>query len=295
LSEEETERLDELSITDDEIAWRLRGVEDDLVDAYVGGSLEGDTLERFESFYLSSPRRRERVKFAANLRRAVEKAAPPEVVAVPLGKPAAAREAATDVVGRAGYMGVWKWAAAAAVVVSIGGAWAVEEVRLRRGLDEARKETAALDQRARDLEQQLAVARAVTPAAAVSPERPDRVVAQAQPVEAVALMLLPQTRSVTSLATLNEPKGVEYVRIDLRLESNDFASYQAALRDPATGRIVWRSTWIEAPAASPRAAVSIRVPANVLKLQHYALELSGRRAGAASDVVSSYAFEVVHR
>ena len=292
LSEEDTERLDELSLTDDEIAWRLRGVEDDLVDAYVSGTLEGDTLERFESFYLSSPRRRERVKFAANLRRAIEKAAPPEVVAVPLGKSAAASDAAAEPAGRAARTGAWGWAAAAAVVVSLGGAWVFEEVRLRRGLDDAKKETASLDQRARDLEQQLALARAVPP---VQPDRPDRVVAAAQVVEPVALLLLPQTRAVTTLAKLNEPKGVDHVNIDLRLESNDFPSYQAALRDPATGKIVWRSGWIGAPGASPRAAVPVRIPANVLKPQHFALELSGRHDGTAGDLVSSYAFEVVHR
>src|SRR6476660_2446092 len=112
LSEEDTERLDELSLIDDEIAWRLRGVEDDLVDAYVSGTLEGGTLERFESFYLSSPRRRERGKFAANLRRPIEKAAPPEVVAVPLGKAAAASDAAAEPAGRGARPGAWGWAAA---------------------------------------------------------------------------------------------------------------------------------------------------------------------------------------
>ena len=56
---EDAERLDEASIVDDEIAARLRMVEHDLVDAYVRGRLTGDTLARFESHYLASPRRRE--------------------------------------------------------------------------------------------------------------------------------------------------------------------------------------------------------------------------------------------
>ena len=64
LPEEDAERLDELSITDDNVAGRLRIVEDDLVDAYVSGELAGELLERFESFYLSSERRRQKVKFA---------------------------------------------------------------------------------------------------------------------------------------------------------------------------------------------------------------------------------------
>src|SRR5215468_8031771 len=66
-SEEQTELLDRLSISDDDFACRLKALEDDLVDAYVRGELSGDTLERFRSFYLSSPLRREKVRFAQAL------------------------------------------------------------------------------------------------------------------------------------------------------------------------------------------------------------------------------------
>ena len=42
----------------------MRDVENDLVDAYVRGTLDADTRTRFESFYMSSPRRRAKVRFA---------------------------------------------------------------------------------------------------------------------------------------------------------------------------------------------------------------------------------------
>ena len=74
LPEEEAERLDEQSIVVDEFAARLQCVENDLVDAYVSGTLEGDILERFESFYLASPLRREKVKFAERLLAAADRA-----------------------------------------------------------------------------------------------------------------------------------------------------------------------------------------------------------------------------
>jgi len=45
----EADRFDEASVVDDEVAARLRGVEDDLVDAYVRGTLAIDLRERFES------------------------------------------------------------------------------------------------------------------------------------------------------------------------------------------------------------------------------------------------------
>src|SRR3979411_2678590 len=77
LPDEDAERLDEMSVVDDDVAWRLRVVEDDLVDAYVGGTLAGETLERFESFYFSSPVRRQKVQFAGGFLRAVDRVAVP--------------------------------------------------------------------------------------------------------------------------------------------------------------------------------------------------------------------------
>lgn len=67
LPEDQTERLDELSVSDDDFVWRLRAAENDLVDAYLHNELSGETLERFRSFYLSSAHRREKVKFAEAL------------------------------------------------------------------------------------------------------------------------------------------------------------------------------------------------------------------------------------
>src|SRR5580765_7224603 len=81
LPPEDAERLDEASIVDDDVAARLRSVEDDLVDAYVRGALTGETLTRFESHYLLSPRRRQHVAFAGRFLRAVDQKTPVGAVA----------------------------------------------------------------------------------------------------------------------------------------------------------------------------------------------------------------------
>jgi len=47
LPEAETERLDELSLTDDDFIRRLKVAENDLVDAYVKGELSGGALAQF--------------------------------------------------------------------------------------------------------------------------------------------------------------------------------------------------------------------------------------------------------
>src|SRR5256885_11449445 len=69
LGEDETERLDELSIADDRFAADLHAVEHDLVDAYAHGALTGDTRRHFELQYLSSPAGRAKVAFARALLR----------------------------------------------------------------------------------------------------------------------------------------------------------------------------------------------------------------------------------
>ena len=67
------EQFDEASIEDDEFATQLRLVEDDLIDDYVRRNLAVEARERFESYYLSSPQRRERVNCAAAFLSAVDR------------------------------------------------------------------------------------------------------------------------------------------------------------------------------------------------------------------------------
>ena len=52
LPAEELERLDELSVTDDEFVDELRMVENELIDSYVCGNLTGKRLEQFKAAYL---------------------------------------------------------------------------------------------------------------------------------------------------------------------------------------------------------------------------------------------------
>lgn len=76
LPQEETERLDEASIVDDDVAARLTDAETDLIDAYVTGALAGELRRRFEAVYLSSNRNRTRVEAARRFRAAIDSATP---------------------------------------------------------------------------------------------------------------------------------------------------------------------------------------------------------------------------
>jgi len=279
LPEDEAECLDEQVITDDLVASRLRLLEDDLVDAYVSGALTGQTLRRFETFYLASPRRREKVAFARRLLAAVDG---PRDAAAAVPPPTAA--------GRGVPARWFRWSSAAAAALSLAtSVLLVQDLRLSRGLREAERQTLAANQRASAMAGQLADQQRATAAAkqALVDAR------AAEPVAAIALVLLQQTRGVTSLPIIAVESGSRTVPLELRIDSAPLASYEVALRDPATNGIVWRVARLMPRGMRNSPVVPVGIPAALLKPQHYALELFGMRSGGGSEFAGSYAFEVV--
>jgi len=309
LPDEETERLDEASIVDDELASRLRIVENDLVDAYAAGTLSGEMLERFESHYLLSPRRREKVKFAGRFLRAIERAAPrPQPRPLTDSEPPAGsrpfegsdRSASLLTASAGGRARPAGWQMAAAVLFVVAFATLLFQVeRFRNGLDAAQTEAVALANRTRDLERQLAEQRAANDTATSelallrnSPAAPAARPAQDAP--SIALVLLPQTRALGPVPAIAIPPAADRVAFELRLESNDFPRYQVALKDPGSNQIVWRSDFIRATSPDHTPTVSVLVPTRGLRAQHYSLAVTGLngRSGSKSEVVGSYTFQV---
>jgi hypothetical protein len=276
LPEDEAQRYDEQSIVDDDVAARLRQVENDLVDAYVRGTLDEEFRQRFESFYLASSLRRDRVRFAERLLGAVDRASVAGA-AVPAVPRTAARRSRF----------VWSLAPAAMLLLACGILF-LQDVRLRRGLVDAQRQGAALDGRARDLAGQLAGQR-------VANDTIRKELDRVRAADPIALVLRAQTRAVGPVSAIALSPGVRVVAFDLELEGSDFAQYQVALKDPVTNHIVWRSEPLT-PGSSNRApAIAVTVPATVLKPQHYLLELSGRNSAGAVDTVGNYAFQVLSR
>ena len=274
LPDNEAEVLDEQSIADDEMAARLRSVETDLVDAYVGGTLQGEFLERFESIYLASPRRRDKVAFARQFLGAIDRVPKADAAKWPAVAP----------------RGRLVWLATAAMLFLACGVLFLQDVRLRRGLLDATHDGAVLDSRARELASQLGEERATNDAMRKELDR----VRATQPI---AVVLRPQTRAAGQVAAIVVPPGVDAVAFDLELEveASDSPQYQVSLKDPASNRIVWRSSVLTRASSRRRPAVAVTVPSSVLKPQHYSLEVSSGKPGAAFDVVGSYAFQVEAR
>lgn len=296
LSGPETERLDELSIADDEFAWHLAAVENDLVDVYVRGEMSGDSLEQFTKFYLSTPKRLEKLQFAKTLLRLNEESSAEAVWAVPQTPPKRKPSSERTASGwfRVPRLGLqWGFAGAAFVMLFVAGYLFQENQRLRGQETEVRSQQAALDQRTQELERQLGDQRSANAGMMEELERLRESLPGPRALNIVAALLLPQTRGAGRLATVSLAKGTDQVDLRLQLESDEFPVYRVALKDPATNQMIWRSTKLKAKPEGEAKAVSITLPAGLLKQQNYILELNGVSASGTAEFLSSYPIKFV--
>ncbi|HKV95331.1 MAG TPA: hypothetical protein VJW20_22490 [Candidatus Angelobacter sp.] len=287
LPAQQAEQLDELSVADDEFAWRLNGVENDLVDGFVRGELEGGNLQKFQSAYLSSARRRQKVEFAAGLleleRRAALRAASPKRAKLSTG--------------RWGWLGAisfqqWGFAAAAVALLLIAAFLFTDNLRLRRQVDWANSNSSEHEQQ---LQQELAQQRAANAKIQGELDLAHSSGQDLAQLKTVSLLLPPPTRGVGPVQSVSIHPGTDLVVVLLTLESDDFPQYRVALKDPATQREVWRSPDLSASSAAGRKAVAVSVPAKLLQQGHYLAELTGIRRNGGTEPIGDYPFGVVLR
>lgn len=297
----EIDHYDELSLTNDDFAEVLKAVENDLVDAYVRGELSGSILSSFQSNYLASPRRRNKVIFAKTLLE-IEKSR-----ITPL-----AEEAVQKKSGRPGWFHLFTMPrpslqlgfAAAAIVMLIAGAFLmVENIRLRAQIAQTRHEHAALQQREQELQQKLALKRSSDIETQKELERVrgklqqlERELAAIAPKEAeqepvlLAFNLSPQARGTSKIPQLMVPPGAGIIVFTLILEPNDFSVYQAVLENSEADSVLWRSGKLKADAGGQQ--VQLRISTKLLKPQNYILELSGIATDGSAEIVGSYRFRI---
>jgi hypothetical protein len=312
LPAEETERLDELSITDTGFVERWRAVENDLVDAYARGELSGDTLAHFESSYLASASRREKVSFAKALADFEASGAALLPEALLPESPDHSRP-----VRRSRWFGIFdprsvlQWGfGAAALLLIVAGVFLIRETsRLRNQIVEAQLRRDTLQQREQELERELAEQNTVNDATTRELEQVREALSRAEKELAnsqtrsggsssepvvVALSLGPATRGINQLATVSVPPSADYLALKLEVES-EFLIYQAVLKNPATNQVLWRSSTLRVTSYGSTKILSMSIKAALLKSQIYLLEVAGVHPDGATQLVSSYSFRVVNR
>jgi hypothetical protein len=257
LPEEEIERLDEMSLADDDFANRLQTVENDLIDAYVRGELSGTHLAQFESAYLRSPKRQEKVAFAESLQKLTKR---------------------SSITPKHQTIYTSRWLAAAAAVVLITVSYLIfENMRLHNDVEKLKAEKRSFQQHEQELQKQLAQHEHQRP----TQKQPD--------TKLMAFLLLPQTRGISKIPLIQLPADTDFLALTLKLDTNDFPNYVALLRNPITDETVWQSEKIK---AEDNNSVQVRIPASLFKPQNYLMELSGISSKGSAEIVNSYPFRI---
>jgi hypothetical protein len=296
LSEEETERLDELSIADDDFSARLSSAEHDLVDAYVRGELPPEQAVRFKSAYLSSPKRREKVKFAETLLSFQQRTA---------NKPVVARAAQTEkwesawsrvfgpLFGTSRSSGAWlapQWGlAAAALLLFMASGYLLNTNReLRQQVSRSESDRAILAQQQQQLQQQLAsrTAHTSTQTQTAPPLSLDH-------LKLATFMLGPSLRGAGSLPTVQWSSATDLVVLQLQLESTEFSTYRVAIEDSATRQVAWESTDLKPEAERDKQVLAFAFPPSLLQSGNYMAQIKGIHANGSAELVGSYPFRGV--
>jgi hypothetical protein len=295
LSAAETERLDELSIGDDEFAAALQAAETQLNDAYVNGELSAPDRTAFEAHYLKSPHRREQALFARAFQvwtsnetaGAVEsdRAVPAVSNVTPMMAPRIKRPSH------------WTWALAAAAIlfVLVGGFLVIRSIRTSRqaAADEARRQELTRPQASpvppgenpplvevpnRSPQPTPTEPAPKTPAPAPTSE----------PVIATLVLAAP-VRGGGAIPTVRSNAGRINARLELDPAAN-FPLYKVALIDPASTTILWESGLLNGRGQS---SLNIVFPAQTLTAKIYQLRVTGLTIDSGTEIIGNYPFEIV--
>jgi hypothetical protein len=310
LPEVEMERLDELSVTSQEFAEVLRASEKDLIDAYVQGELSGTMLAQFESHYLSSPIRQERVEFAAAFQ-VFARTQRAFVDSSIRGEADLDRKRKRGWLSKLSifseqYPALQRGLALAAVIFIVVGVFVLRQnARLREqmSLEQAHREE--LQQREiqlqKELEQRRAGNTAIEQELAQVREERARMEEQlrksgqlpASGPAVVSFVLTPQLRGVGQAPAVSIPANTGRVTMHLHLEPNDYQTFTVGLLDQSDHQALWHSGKVKASSRDNDRTLTVTFSADLLKPQHYALQVSGISANGQSEVLSDYPFKVV--
>jgi hypothetical protein len=283
--EEDRERLDRASVEDDELAARLCGVENDLVDGYVRRTLPAAMARRFESHYLASLHRRERVRRARMFVAMIDRAAGRID-----SRTAAERFDALRWFRRAAV--TWTLPAAAVVAI-VFAAYFGRPARLSPQAPAAERAASAL---AGSPSQQLEPPS--TPTAGRPTAAPGHLAAASRRPKAaprndvpIALVLPPRTRAIGDVPTISLDTA-SAAGFEVQFEPGEFRQARAVLKDPATTRTLWNGFWSPIDSSADLSSVKVVIPAGLLQPRRYWLELIGQRADGHREAIATYVFAI---
>jgi len=288
LPETETDRLDQLSVTDDEFAEFLEAVESELIDDYIRGELPENRRTRFESHYLTSASRLEKVALARTfLKRADHLDSSAQVNA--WLRPA-------RLVPTRSYQ--WLAIAAALVMFVLAGYLLLSNIQLQNQISQMQRDHAALKNREEQLQRELAQRSSLDgqkeTELATTREKLEALEKQladqgSAPAKLFAFTLSPQQREIAAIPDVKIPAASESLVVTLKLERDEFPIYQTVLKNSATDEILWQSKQVK----SMNHTVVVKFPMKILTSNDYIFELSGITQSGRVEIISGYPFHLI--
>lgn len=330
LPDEQAEQFDELSFIDDDFADELKAAERDLIDAYLQGELQNPTLEKFKSYYLASPLRREKVRFAQAFQTVAEKninKTNSEVIKTLASKKpkGAGFFSMFNIFAAPSPALQWGFAAATLAFMFFGGWMFYQNLLLQNQINETQARRTELQQREAELQNEIANQRSTASEKeeelssvreelarlekeqdenkkTINEQEQQRLAGQradtpkkpsiAKQISVASVVLAPQLRAGKQIQTISLPERTDAVAMQLELEADDYPAYRVALQNQEN-KAVWQSGKLKTKTRGGNKTLSVSFPAALLKSQVYSLEVSGISPNGTAETVTNYTFKVV--
>lgn len=302
LSDAESAGLEERSFVDDGVFDEIEIAEDELIDAYVGGSLSSEDRKRFENKLLKSERVAERVEFAKLL----SKSTSPQLVGY---EPAKTRWwdrlFRVSLIQSPALRGVVVTGFLLALGIIPALLWMQQREQHRLNL-----ERAAIEQQKQQLAQQLAEQQAKTNQLATdlqtSKAEEDRLqqelqaateelarTAEKQAAIPSFFLFSDSARGTGQSAVLRVPSTASTIRLKLVLDSDDYASYQATISTSIED--VLSKTNLKTRRSGHTRIIILEFPSQRLSPGEYSVKVSGRTPSGTYDPVAEYSVRVTKK
>ena len=246
---EERDRIEEQYLSDPALLEQVNAVERDLIDRYVRGEIANQTA--FETHFLASPARRERVAFARALMQS-------DPMAAGRQQPSA-------------RFRPWQLAAAAALALAVGTWLLVSDAPVQTPSGNAGTTPGSL---------QAPIAPLETPITRPSDTTP----------LVVTLMLAPTLVRNAGVAPLLVVGNAAEIRLRLEVDATGYESYLAVVRT-ADGVEIWRQDRLKLESSSGAGTgVTVTVPASRFAGDDYTVTLSGVTSSGGGEEIGGYSF-----
>lgn len=298
LTEEDQQTLEERLLTDNGYFERLQLLEDELVDDYARGSLTPGEQEKFDSFFLCTPERYQKLRFASALKKYVSTA------------PVANQSRVVDTDPR--VMSSWQLLklslfgrnpvlgyslAAVLLLIALGGAWSMDRYwRLQDQLEGIIAKNSTTEE---ELQRRLGEQRARSGQLAeeLERERRRRVLPEqahgALPPTTLSFVLTPGlVRGSAPANRVPISSSTSLIRLELQTAGDNYQSYRAELYADGGAEILIQNM-LKARTTAGNTVVVVNLPAESISQGDYYAKLSGHTSAGDTENLGTYQFRVI--